>query len=58
MATTSKVIDVDRLDPETSINTILTSLSIDAADFLDAVVIKVEEPNQSARIVIFYDDGT
>ena len=57
---TSVVIDVQSNSAavaQTSINTVLTSLAIPAANFLFAITLKYEQKNQTAQIIVFYDNG-
>lgn len=49
------VIDVDINDAEASINAALTLAGITADQFLQAVVLKEESKNNSAKIAIFYE---
>lgn len=50
----SIVIDVNIDDAEASINAALATSGITADQFLQAVVLKEESKNNSAKIVIFY----
>jgi hypothetical protein len=49
------VIDVDINDAEASINAALSTSGITADQFLQAVVLKEESKNNSAKVAIFYE---
>jgi hypothetical protein len=61
MAVKTRVIEVsakDATDAQTAINAVLTANPIAITSYLEAIVIALKEKNQTALIVIFYDDGT
>lgn len=61
MAVKSLVIEVNAESAaaaEQSINDVLTATPIAATDYLEAITIAFKEKNQTAMIVIWYDDGT
>lgn len=49
------IIDVDINDAEASINAALSTSGITADQFLQAVVLKEESKNNSAKVAIFYE---
>ena len=61
MALKSIVIEADAADEtkaEDDINTALDSSGITGSQFIQAITIGYQINNQTATIVIFYDDGT
>lgn len=53
----SVVVEVDANNIEESINTVLNTLGLSSSQFLQALTIQFGEKNQTAKIVIFYDEA-
>jgi hypothetical protein len=52
------VITLDSSDPQTALDTALTTLDLDPDDFLSALAISMEDRNTPAKIVILYGPTT
>lgn len=61
MAVKSLVLEVNASSPaeaQASINAVLTATPIAIVDYLESITIAYKEKNQTAMIVIWYNDGT
>lgn len=61
MAVKSLVIEVNASsaqEAQSTVNSVLTTTPISATSFLESIVISFQETNQTAMIVIWYDDGS
>lgn len=50
----AEIVEIDTVDPQTSLEQQLALLAIPSEDFLGATSIAMEENNQKAKIVILY----
>ena len=61
MAVKTRVLEIVTTDPveaQAQINAELTSLPMSSAEYIESLVVAFQEKNQTAFIVIWYDDGT
>lgn len=56
MALTTAVVEIDLNNPETSLQAAIDDNGITVSGFVQSVVIREERINQSAKVVIYYDD--